>query len=99
MTRAALPTCLLWSALASAAVAQQAAAPGVPAVPPPTPKIGNPTPGTPQPAPPNVQDRIAVTGCLQLAPGAGAAPARAATTPADDRFVLTRAKKDGVVPP
>ena len=100
MARAILPLCLLLSALPSIAAARQATAPPpAPAVPPPASKTGNPTPGTPQPTPPNVLDRIAVTGCLQMAPGAGAAPATAATMPADNRFVLTAAKKDAAVPP
>jgi hypothetical protein len=98
MRRAVLAIGLLLSTLSSAAAAQQAAPPA-PAVPPPTPKTGNPTPGTPQPAPPNVLDRIAVTGCLQMAPGAGPAPATAATEPADNRFVLTGVQKNAVVPP
>jgi hypothetical protein len=72
------------------------AAPQRPALPPPpTPKTGNPTPGTPQPNPPNVADRITVSGCLQLAAGAGAAPPSAATTPASDRYVLQDTRKDG----
>lgn len=66
--------------------------------PPPTAKTGNPTPGTPQPDPPNVADRITVSGCLQLAPGAGAAPASAATAPASNRYVLKDARKDGLAP-
>ena len=102
MTRVLLAACLLLSALVAAATAQQGApaAPAAPPrVPPPTPKTGNPTPGTPQPAPPNLADRITVVGCLQLAPGAGAAPASAATVPADNRYVLSGAKKDPRVPP
>src|SRR5690349_16487929 len=77
-------------------------APGAPRPsqpPPPAQKSGNPTPGTPQPDPPNVADRIAVTGCLQLVPGAGPAPASAATVPASDRFVLTDVRKDAKVSP
>ena len=71
------------------------AAPQRPALPPPpTAKTGNPTPGTPQPDPPNVAKRITVSGCLQLAPGAGAAPASAATTPASNRYTLKDAQKD-----
>jgi hypothetical protein len=62
--------------------------------PPPTAKTGNPTPGTPQPDPPNVADRITVSGCLQLAPGAGAAPPSAATTPASNRYILKDTRKD-----
>jgi hypothetical protein len=89
--------------MASIAHAQQpaqSAAPQRPAQPPPpTGKTGNPTPGTPQPEPPNVADRVTVSGCLQLAPGAGAAPASALTTPASNRFVLNHSKKDGLVPP
>jgi hypothetical protein len=102
MTRVLLAACVLSSALLSAATAQQGApaAPATPPrVPPPTPKTGNPTPGTPQPAPPNLADRITVVGCLQLAPGAGTAPASAATVPADNRYVLSGAKKDARVPP
>jgi hypothetical protein len=71
--------------------ARGATAPGTPAT--SAPKTGNPTPGTPQPDPPPVADRITVSGCLKLAPGAGAAPASAQTTPASDRFVLDGAKK------
>jgi hypothetical protein len=69
-------------------------APQAPALPPPTAKTGNPTPGTPQPEPPNVADRITVSGCLQLAPGAGAAPPSAATTPASNRYILQDTRKD-----
>jgi hypothetical protein len=75
---------------ASPAVSQQP--------PPPAPKTGNPTPGTPQPDPPKVADRIAVSGCLQLAPGAGAPPASAATAPASNRYILKDARKDGTAP-
>jgi hypothetical protein len=100
MRRAILATCLLLSALTPVVTAQQQGAPAAPpGVPPPTPKTGNPTPGTAQPAPPNLANRIAVTGCLQLAPGAGAASASAATVPADNRYVLSGAKKDAQVPP
>ena len=92
-------TVLTWTA----AHAQQATAPAAPQrpalPPPPAPKTGNPTPGTPQPDPPVVADRIAVTGCLQMAPGAGPAPASATTVPADNRFVLTGVKKDALLPP
>jgi len=101
---AATGVCLALSVLWWPAQAQQP-----PAAPPPTevsdrlprpvPRRGNPTPGTEQPEPPRVADRIAVTGCLQVAPGAGAAPASAATTPASDRFVLRDARKDGRTPP
>ena len=94
--------CLTMTTLALAMPAQPqqtsapTAAPQRPAVPPPpTAKTGNPTPGTPQPDPPNVADRITVNGCLQLAPGVGAAPASAATTPASNRYILKDAKKDG----
>jgi hypothetical protein len=106
MTRVAFAACLAVVALSWTADgrAQQApAAPGSPQQPaqppPPTAKTGNPTPGTPQPDPPNVADRIAVSGCLQLAPGAGAAPASAATAPASNRFVLKDVRKDARVPP
>jgi hypothetical protein len=104
MMRASLVGCLFLSALASLAAQQGAPAPpavppAAPRVPPPAAKTGNPTPGTPQPAPPTLADRITVTGCLQLAPGAGAAPASAATVPADNRYVLAGAKKDARVPP
>ena len=72
-------TVLAWTANA------QQAAPATPQrpaqLPPPAPKTGNPTPGTPQPDPPVVSDRIAVTGCLEMAPGAGPAPATATTVP------------------
>jgi hypothetical protein len=97
MTRAACATGSICVALCWTALAQSPAAPrpAQPAPPPPAFKIGNPTPGTPQPQPPNVADRITVTGCLQMAPGAGAAPAAAATEPAHDRFVLNGAKRDG----
>jgi hypothetical protein len=78
---------------------QPSAAPAAPQrptlPPPPTSKTGNPTPGTPQPDPPNVADRITVSGCLQLAPGAGAAPPSAATAPANNRYILKEARKDG----
>jgi hypothetical protein len=98
MTRAACAAGLICVALSWTAHAQSAAAPrpAQPApLPPPAFKTGNPTPGTPQPPPPNVVDRIIVVGCLQMAPGAGAAPASAATEPAHNRFVLTGAKRDG----
>ena len=90
-------TVLSWTALAQQAAPAAPQRPALP--PPPVPKTGNPTPGTPQPDPPAVADRITVSGCLKLAPGAGAAPASAQTTPASDRFVLGDAKKDGSVPP
>jgi hypothetical protein len=91
---------LLWVAPAQPQTPGTPAAPQRPSQPPPpTAKTGNPTPGTPQPDPPNVADRIAVSGCLQVAPGAGAAPASAATTPAANRFVLRDVKKDGRVSP
>jgi hypothetical protein len=94
MTGAAL------TVLSIALRAQQApAAPQRPALPPPVQKTGNPTPGTEQPAPPDVADRIAVTGCLQLAPGTGPAPASASTAPALNRFVLNDVKRDALVPP
>src|SRR6188768_3211180 len=99
---AACVACLALTVLSWTALAQQAApaAPQRPALPPPpAAKTGNPTPGTPQPDPPVVADRITVSGCLKLAPGAGAAPASALTTPASNRFVLDDAKKDGRVPP
>ena len=101
MMRASLAACLFVSALGSAAAQQGAPAgpPATPRVPAPATKTGNPTPGTPQPAPPSLADRITVTGCLELAPGAGAAPASAATVPADNRYVLTGARKDARVPP
>jgi hypothetical protein len=104
MKRAACVAGLTLTALSFAVQAQQPpaapAAPQRPAQPPPpTFKTGNPTPGTPQPDPPNLADRITVSGCLQLAAGAGPAPASAATTPASNRFVLKDAKKDGRVPP
>jgi len=90
-------TVLAWTANA------QQAAPATPhrpaQLPPRAPKTGNPTPGTPQPDPPVVSDRIAVTGCLEMAPGAGPAPATATTVPADNRFVLTGVKKDALLPP
>jgi hypothetical protein len=101
MSRAACLACLAVTAWSLGIQAQQQApatppSPQRPAQPPPpAPKTGNPTPGTPQPDPPNVADRITVSGCLQLAPGAGPAPASAATTPASNRFVLKDAKKDG----
>lgn len=105
MKRAVCVACLTVTALSFAAQARQQtpaapAAPQRPAQPPPpTFKTGNPTPGTPQPDPPNVADRITVGGCLQLAAGAGPAPASAATTPASNRFILKDAKNDGRVPP
>jgi len=96
--------CLTLTALSGTAHAQTQtpapAAPQRPALPPPpASKTGNPTPGTPQPDPPVLADRITVSGCLTHAPGAGAAPASALTTPASNRFLLSGAKKDGVVPP
>jgi hypothetical protein len=95
--------CLALTALSGTAHAQAQtpapAAPQRPALPPPAPKTGNPTPGTPQPDPPVLADRITVSGCLTHAPGAGAAPVSAPTTPASNRFILSGAKKDGVVPP
>jgi hypothetical protein len=63
--------------------------------PPPPPKAGNPTPGTAQPDPPNLADRVTLTGCVQLAPGAP--PAQAA--PTDARYVLAHARKETRVPP
>lgn len=105
MIRGACVACVIGAALLWPAPAQPQT-PGAPPAPqrpaqppPPTPKTGNPTPGTPQPDPPNVANRIAVIGCLQMAPGAGAAPASAATTPASNRFVLRDVKKDERVPP
>ena len=98
MKRAACVVCVCLMTL-TAQAQQQAPAPRPTQPPPPAQKSGNPTPGTPQPDPPIVADRIAVTGCLQLAPGAGPAPASAATVPASDRFVLNGVKKDGKVPP
>jgi hypothetical protein len=60
---------------------------------------GNPTPGVSQPDPPNLADRIALTGCLQLAPtGAGANPPDA-NTPVDTRYVLTSAQRIERLPP
>jgi len=102
MKRAACVACLTLTALSGVVEAQarpqtpaSPAAPQRPAQPPPpSAKTGNPTPGTPQPDPPNVADRITVTGCLELAAGAGPAPASAATTPASNRFVLKNARKD-----
>jgi hypothetical protein len=105
MTRARYVTGLALVALTWTVQAQQStpaapAAPARPALPPPpVAKTGNPTPGTAQPDPPNIADRITVSGCLKLAPGAGAAPASATTVPASNRYVLTDAKKDGRVPP
>ena len=106
MKRAACVACLTLTALSFSVEARPQQTPAAPAAPqrpalppPPTAKTGNPTPGTPQPDPPNVADRITVSGCLQLAPGAGPAPAAAATAPASNRFVLNDARKDGRVPP
>lgn len=96
-TRAACLVCLMVIALPLGAWAQQPAGP--PPGPPPGLKTGNPTPGTPQPEPPSIADRITVRGCLQLVPGAGAAPASAATVPSDARYLVTGATKDGLVPP
>jgi hypothetical protein len=59
---------------------------------------GNPTPGTPQPEPPNLDDRIALTGCLRAAPGTPATT-QDANTPSDARFVLTAAERLDRVPP
>jgi hypothetical protein len=92
-------TALPWTALAQQQTPAAPPAAQRPALPPPAARTGNPTPGTPQPEPPNVADRVTVSGCLRLAPGAGAAPASAATTPASNRFILGDAKKDGRVPP
>jgi len=69
--------------------------PQQPAPPPAPPKSGNPTPGTAQPDPPNLADRVTLTGCVQLAPGAPAAP----PTPTDTRYVLARARRETRVPP
>lgn len=99
MKRAACLVCVGLMTLTAQAQQPAPAAPRPSQPPPPAQKSGNPTPGTPQPDPPNVADRIAVTGCLQLAPGAGAAPASAATEPANNRFVLTDVKKDAKVSP
>jgi hypothetical protein len=102
---AACVACLALSALAWTLQAQQQAPAAPPASqrpalpPPPAQKTGNPTPGTAQPDPPNVADRVTVSGCLQMAPGASAAPESAATTPATNRFVLSDVKRDGRVPP
>ena len=98
MTRTALVVCLALTTLAWTAAAQEGQRLGS-QLPRPTARNGNPTPGTPQPDPPNVDDRMTVSGCLQLAPGTGAAPASAATTPASNRYLLRNAKKDGNVPP
>jgi hypothetical protein len=94
--------CVVWVSLMTLTAPAQQQAPATPPPsqpPPPAQKSGNPTPGTPQPDPPNVADRIAVTGCLQLVPGAGPAPASAATEPASNRFVLNDVKKDAKVSP
>ena len=99
MKHAACVVCVCLTTLTAQAQQQAPAAPRPSQPPPPAQKSGNPTPGTPQPDPPIVADRIAVTGCLQLAPGAGPAPASAATVPASDRFVLNGVKKDGKLPP
>ena len=99
MKHAACVVCVFLMTLTAQAQQQAPAAPRPSQPPPPAQKSGNPTPGTPQPDPPIVADRIAVTGCLQLAPGAGPAPASAATVPASDRFVLNGVKKDGKLPP
>ena len=99
MTRTALAIGFALTTLAGTAWAQQPAAPRPGVLPRPTTRSGNPTPGTPQPDPPNVDDRVTVSGCVQLAPGAGAPPASAATEPASTRYLLKNAKRDGVVPP
>ena len=99
MKRAACVVCVSLMTLTVQAQQPAPAAPRPSQPPPPTQKSGNPTPGTPQPDPPIVADRIAVSGCLQLVPGAGAAPASAATEPASNRFVLNDVKKDGKVSP
>ena len=57
---------------------------------------GNPTPGTPQPDPPNLADRIALTGCVQAAPAAGATADPSART--DSRFVLSSAERLARIP-
>ena len=99
MTRTALVICLALTTPAWTAWAQQATPQRPATLPRPTARSGNPTPGTPQPDPPNVDDRITVTGCLQLAPGTGAPPASAATVPVSTRYLLKNARKDGSVPP
>ena len=99
MKRAACVMCVSLMTLTAHAQQQAPAAPRPSQPPPPTQKSGNPTPGTPQPDPPIVADRIAVTGCLQLAPGTGPAPASAVTEPANNRFVLNDVKKDAKVSP
>ena len=95
VTRTALVICLALTTLAGTAGAQSTPQ----GLPRPATRAGNPTPGTPQPDPPNVDDRIAVTGCVQLAPGAGAPPASAATVPVSNRYLLKNARKGAVVPP
>jgi hypothetical protein len=60
------------------------------------PTTGNPTPGVAQPEPPNLADRVTVTGCVQLAPQAP--NATASDAPADARFVLAGAERQGTVP-
>ena len=99
MKRAVCLVCVSLMTLTAQAQQPAPAAPRPSQPPPPAQKSGNPTPGTPQPDPPIVADRIAVTGCLQLAPGAGPAPASAATEPASNRFVLNDVKKDAKVSP
>ena len=99
MKRAACLVCVGLMTLTAQAQQPSPAAPRPNQPPPPAQKSGNPTPGTPQPEPPIVADRIAVTGCLQLVSGAGAAPPSAVTEPASNRFVLNDVKKDANVSP
>jgi len=51
-------------------------------------KGGNPTPGTAQPDPPNVEDRITLTGCVEIVK---TAPAVDGNTVSEERFKLSGA--------
>jgi hypothetical protein len=49
---------------------------------------GNPTPGTPQPDPPRLEDRITLTGCVEIV---STAPAVDGNTVSEERFKLSGA--------
>jgi hypothetical protein len=49
---------------------------------------GNPTPGTPQPDPPNLEDRITLTGCVEIV---NTSPALDSNTVSEERFKLSGA--------
>jgi hypothetical protein len=62
------------------------------------PKTSNPTPGTPQPDPPKLEDRITLTGCLEPSKTAGRAAKVDPAAKSDDRWVLTSAERQALVP-